>query len=64
MHDAALPKLPNMLMFPAGVLSYLVNIRRKEGLATHVAKHPISEELATVGKQASKRPRLVTKRWL
>jgi len=59
MHDAALPKLPNMLMFPAGVLSYLVNIRRKEGLATHVAKHPISEEL-----QASKRPRLVTKRWL
>jgi hypothetical protein len=33
-HDVPLPKIPNMLMSPAGVLSYLVNIRKKEGLTT------------------------------
>ena len=49
MHDAALPKFPNMFISRAGGLCNVDNISKKEGLVTHVAKHPISEELATVG---------------
>lgn len=48
-HGTVFTYITKIFMPPAGFLYDLVNNSKKEGLATHAAKHPVLEELTTVG---------------